>query len=54
MSYHDYLGDWNDVDQAEFDRVFHGMCQNVDCQHPFCPEDTDIDLWEGINDDDLQ
>lgn len=43
---------WTDWEREEFEReAQQQICQNNPCDHPLCPEDSDVDPWEG---DELQ
>lgn len=42
--------DFSAGDRWEFERwAQQQMCLNSPCEHPFCPEDSEVDLWEGDN-----
>lgn len=51
-AYEDAIDDWLlDWDCYEFECWAQDqICLNTPCDHPFCPEDQELDLWEGWND----
>jgi hypothetical protein len=34
--------------QERLESDFLSVCQNGNCDHPFCPEDSEVNLWEGV------